>query len=312
MRFADVDNRRTFPTAATLLRDMDDVIAAQGEPFNSTSQYAQYKVFELAREHGTTVTLDGQGADEELAGYHYLHPVHIAGLLRRGRVFDGLREFGAYRSRTAAPLSSALLATGAGFLSHRAMIRWANRYDPGRSVGWVLPEIRERAAGIRPPEIPRFGDRLNGRLYELFAVSSLPALLRYEDRNSMRFSIEARLPFLDHRLVSFLFSLPAERKIRNGWTKHIMRLAMKGIIPESIRTRTDKIGFATPESSWFRGELHQFVRGVIDSTETRGRELYDVGKLLELIDANAAGGIDAGRAIWRAVNLELWFRSVVD
>jgi len=312
VRFADVENYRTRPTAETLIEDLDALIAAQGEPFNSTSQYAQYKVFELTRREGTTVTLDGQGADEELAGYHYLYPVHIAGLIGRGRYGAAMAELAAWRSRSGAALAPSVLSTAAGFLSHRAMIRWANRYDPSRNVGWAKEGLRAAAAGIRTQEPPRFGDRLNERLYELFAVSSLPALLRYEDRNSMAFSIEARLPFMDHRLVSFLFSLPPDMKIRDGWTKYVLRRAVRGVIPETIRTRTDKIGFATPEAAWYRGGMLPYIRSVIDSPTTKNRGLYDTPKLLGLVEANAAGKVDAGRAIWRALNLELWFRAFVD
>ena len=128
----------------------------------------------------------------------------------------------------------------------------------------------------------------------------------------MAFSIEARMPFMDHRLVSFIFSLPARQKIHKGWTKYIMREALKGIIPESIRTRTDKIGFVTPEANWFRSEMLPYVREVLNSSITKKRGLYINSKLMELIDANASGKIKAGRAIWRALNLELWFRCFID
>jgi len=311
-KFADVESHRVTPSPARLAEDIQRFIRTQDEPFGSTSQYSQYAVFRLARENGTTVTLDGQGADEELAGYHYLFPVHIAGLAAAGKPFEAMREFGAFIRRTNAAVPASVLATGAGFLSHRAMIRWANRYDASRSVSWVNGDIVKRAAGIGDPPVPAGFDRLNGRLYELFAVSSLPALLRYEDRSSMAFSIEARLPFMDHRLVSFIFSLSARHKIRDGYTKHVMREAMRGIIPERVRTRTDKIGFAIPEASWWRSELLPFVREVLGDKRTRGRGLYDVEKLLALVGANAAGKIQTGRAIWRALCMELWFREFID
>jgi len=310
--FADVENHRVTPSAETLMNEIEKIVYVQDEPFNSTSQYSQFKVFELARSLGTTVTLDGQGADEELAGYHYLFPVHFAGLVLGGDPVRAFREFSAYRSRTGAAFTRAFPAAAAGFLSHRAMIRWANRYDPGRDVSWVGGEYVRTARGIRAPEPPDGFDRLTGRLYELFTVSSLPALLRYEDRNSMAFSVEARLPFMDYRLVSYVFSLPASQKINDGWTKYVLRNATRGVIPESIRTRTDKIGFAVPEGEWFRREMLPFIRDIFDSRTARNRGLYDVPRLLELVDANAAGKVDAGRAVWRALNCELWFRRFVD
>ncbi|MCE5249482.1 asparagine synthase C-terminal domain-containing protein, partial [bacterium] len=311
-RFIDVESHRVRPSPSQLADDINDLIHCQDEPFGSTSQYAQYSVFRLARKHGTTVTLDGQGADEELAGYHYLFPVFFAGLMRNMKPLQAWREFAAYRSLTGAPLVRSLSAAGAGFLSHRAMIRMANRYDRGRNVSWVNGDIVNIARTIESPQTPEFSDRLNGRLYELFTRSSLPALLRYEDRNSMAFSVEARLPFLDHRLVSFLFSLPSDQKIRSGRTKYVMREALKGLVPESIRTRSDKVGFSTPEAHWYRNEMLPYIREVIGSSTTRKRGLYAVPKLMSLIDVNAAGTVNAGRAIWRALNLELWFRRFID
>ena len=311
-RFIDVESFRVNPTAETLLEDMDDFITSQDEPFGSTSQYAQYKVFQTARAHGTTVTLDGQGADEELAGYHYMFPVHFAGLARRGKPLGAWRELSAYRKKTGAPFASTILSTLAGFFSHRSMIRLANRYDPGRSVNWVNRDITRLAGTIEAPEPTGIDDTLNRRLYELFTISSLPALLRYEDRNSMAWAVEARLPFLDYRLVSFLFSLPPEQKIRDGVTKYVMREALRGVVPESIRARTDKVGFSTPEASWYRKGMLGFMRSILNDAVTRKRGLYNVERLSSLIEANASGRVDAGRALWRALNLELWFRRYVD
>ncbi|MFC1607963.1 asparagine synthase (glutamine-hydrolyzing) [Candidatus Latescibacterota bacterium] len=312
VRFSDVENYRVRPTAESLLGDIDDLISTQDEPFGSTSQYAQYRVFQTVREHGTTVTLDGQGADEELGGYHYMFPVHFAGLMRRLEPLKAWREIQAYRAQTNAPLMRTLLSTMAGFVSHRSMIRLANRYDPSRNINWVSPDITRLAVTIQPPREPGQDDWLNERLMEIFTVSSLPALLRYEDRNSMKFSIEARLPFMDHRLVSFLFSLPSDRKIRDGFTKHVMRDALTGVIPESIRTRTDKIGFSTPEAAWYRSGMQPIMHEVLGDSTTRKRGLYDTDRLASLITANASGKIDAGRALWRALNLELWFRKYID
>jgi asparagine synthase (glutamine-hydrolysing) len=307
-----IENYRVHPTGESLLQDMEGLIECQDEPFGSTCQYAQMKVFQRVRECGTTVVMDGQGCDEELAGYLYFLPVHIVGLLKRGRVRRALHELARYRLLTRAGTVQVLLASAAGMLSHRTMIRWANRYDPSRTVGWVIPSIRRTAAAIEQAPATGFGDALNRRLYEVFSVSSLPALLRYEDRNSMAFGVEARLPFLDHRLVSFLFSLPAEQKIRDGWTKYVMREALEGVIPERIRLRRDKIGFATPEADWFRSSLYGYMKREFAAPRTRNRGLYDVDRLLDLLERNAAGKVDAGRALWRALNLELWFRRFVD
>ena len=313
LKYTGIENYRVYPNSESLIDDIEQLIYYQDEPFGSTSQYAQYKVFQLARETGTIVTLDGQGADEELAGYHYFFPVHFAGYLRRLRLVNFISEFNAYRNKTSEKFSTSMLSTMAGLLSHRSMIRLANRYDKGRGISWVNQRIVKNAQSIEVPQYLEFGDWLNRRLYEIFSVSGLPALLRYEDRNSMACSIEARLPFMDHRLVSFIFSLPANQKIRNGMTKHVMRGALKGVIPESIRTRTDKIGFATPENKWFAQEpMLSYIKQIMNSRKTRNRDLIYCEKFIEFLNANSEGKINGGRAIWRAVNIELWFRKFID
>ena len=310
--FAGVESCRVNPTPEGLLDEITDLVCLQDEPFGSTSLYAQFKVFQAARNNGTTVTLDGQGADEELAGYHYLHQVHAAGLLKNWKPVEAFRELSAYSALTGNSFPAALATTTAGFFSHRSMLRLASIYDPGRSVSWVHKTMIGHAKKIEAPHAPGMKDWLNRRLYELFTVSSLPALLRYEDRNSMACSVEARLPFLDHRLVSFIFSLPSNQKIRGGRTKHIMRKALKGTVPESVRTRTDKIGFTTPEADWLRNKLLPYVRDILGSSRAHKRGIFDKARLMGLIDSHASGKIDAGRAIWRALNCELWFRHIID
>ena len=108
----------------------------------------------------------------------------------------------------------------------------------------------------------------------MFRFTSLPALLHYEDRNSTAFSLEARVPFLDYRLVEFMFSLPTEEKIKNGVTKVILRDAMKGVLPEQIRNRTDKMGFVTPEDIWFRTVLKDQIYQIINSKSFANRGYF--------------------------------------
>ena len=108
-------------------------------------------------------------------------------------------------------------------------------------------------------ENPPIGIGYDGSLAERIKLDithfSLPSLLRYEDKNSMAFSVESRTPYLDFRLVEYLAALPLQAKIHNGWTKYILRQAMKGVIPEKIRRRRDKLAFDTPQNEWLRKEL---------------------------------------------------------
>jgi len=140
----------------------------------------------------------------------------------------------------------------------------------------------------------------------------LPGLLHYEDRNSMAFSLETRLPFLDYRLVEYIFSLPAEQKLKDGVTKVILRDAMKGTLPDEIRNRMDKMGFGTPEDIWFRTVLKNQINEIINSKSFAERGYFDIYKVRKAFDKHCEGKTNLSFMIWRWVNLELWFRTFVD
>lgn len=150
------------------------------------------------------------------------------------------------------------------------------------------------------------------RLYHLMTEISLPALLHYEDRNSMAHSIEARVPFLDHRLVEFVFSLPLDQIVRNGVTKVVLRNAMNGILPERVRERMDKIGFQTPEDAWFRTVLRDWIKSIIRSRSFLDRGYLSPRRVEDEFALHCAGKKNSSFVIWRWVNLELWFRRFID
>jgi asparagine synthase (glutamine-hydrolysing) len=141
---------------------------------------------------------------------------------------------------------------------------------------------------------------------------TLPALLHYEDRNSMAFSLETRLPFLDYRLVEFIFSIPTNEKIRGGVTKVILRNALRGFLPEAIRNRVDKMGFVTPEDIWFRTILRDHVDEIIRSKSFAQKKYFNINKVKRAFDQHCWGKTNISFAIWRWVNLELWFRTFID
>ena len=153
---------------------------------------------------------------------------------------------------------------------------------------------------------------LNRALYYRMKYG-LPQLLREEDRNSMAFSIESRLPFLDYRVVNFLFSIPEKFKVRKGMTKYILRESMKGILPEEIRTRIGKLGFPTPMDDWMREpEVIRFIKGIFSSDSFQGRGYHRHSAVERLFHAHVNKEISAGQTIWKILNLELWFRIFVD
>jgi len=152
---------------------------------------------------------------------------------------------------------------------------------------------------------------LNARLANDVLAYSTPNLLRYEDKNAMAFSIEARVPFLDHELVEFIFKLPIDQKIDGGWNRAVYRRAMRGRIPEKNRLRRTKIGFTNPEVTWIRGRSAR-MRAIFDSPTCRERGLYDNDRLVQDFDAWLAGAPGDPLIFWRTMVTELWMQRYMD
>ncbi len=302
---------KTTTSGGGLLQDLDQVIESHDEPFTSTSMYAQWKVFQLAKRCGVTVTLDGQGADELLAGYPYFKMVYGAELLQRLRWGRFMKETGAPGSPLPGRLAAAVTAL-AGFLPHRRMIALAGMRAAQYVQDWIAKDFFRGVELPHPPVEIKFRSRLNQRLYEVFSQDGLPALLRYGDRNSMRHGVESRVPFLDYRLVSYVFSLPPEYKIRDGLSKAVLRRALKKDIPPLVLERRDKIGFVTPEAGWFRTEMKERMREVFESPSLPLRGFYRARELRRLFARHMSGAADASRPLWRVFNLELWMRRYLD
>jgi asparagine synthase (glutamine-hydrolysing) len=145
------------------------------------------------------------------------------------------------------------------------------------------------------------GNLRDFRLSNLWKIS-LPSLLRYEDRNSMAFSVEARLPYLDHRVVEFIFSIPFDYLIRKGWTKFVLRESMKGRIPDDIRLRKGKLGFTVPQRKWY-GEMKPVMLDSF-SNDFRTGKFVDRHKIIGMISS----GTYNEKFLHRAFNLERWMR----
>jgi asparagine synthase (glutamine-hydrolysing) len=281
-----VDAYRTEPSPENIWNDIDRLVYMQDEPFGSLSIYAQYCVMQLASER-VKVVLDGQGADELMAGYLAYQGSFIGGLIRSLHALTCLKE-----------------------------IVGSIRYHRGffRSAGEQLFVRKDRRGLLKftAPRIDRYRGRLDDVLYRELTSTNLPALLHYEDRNSMAFSIESRVPYLDVRFVEYAASLPLNQKIRKGITKIALRNAIKGIIPESIRCRMDKMGFVTPEEIWMKGALRPFVLELLNSKEFQKRPFWDadavVRNYLSFLDGKSAYSPE----IWRIVCTELWLRKFFD
>lgn len=293
-----------------LARDLDDLIDTQGEPFGSTSIYAQYRVFKLARERGITVTLDGQGADELLAGYQGYPGHRIRSLLDHRHYAEAasfMRNWAKWPGRNSLQGAKALAAQFAdGWL-----------YDGLREISgarrrpvWLNDDIlEEQGVQLRfPPHratLAASGRRVVAELADAISQRGLPALLRHGDRNSMRFSVESRVPFLTTDLADFLLTLPEHYLLSpGGETKRILRRALRGIVPDEILDRRDKVGFVTPELTWLR-EMAPQVRGWL--REDTGLPFLNQTEITNQFDAMIAGRRPFSWQAWRWINFTRWY-----
>lgn len=305
-RFAGTKARFVTPRADELLERASELTWHQDEPFGSTSIFAQWCVFADARRAGLKVMLDGQGADEMLAGYHHAFALHLAGLLRAGRPGEALRVaigrrrlHGAGFGGQIGRLALAMLPTG---LSDRARGARHGWLSPALAGGGDAATTAAAGAGLSPPR--DVADLCRTMTF----ASNLQMLLHWEDRNSMAHGIEARVPFLDHPLVEFALALGNDHKIVGTETKHVLRRAMRDAMPEAIVDRQDKIGFATPEGTWFRGPLASAIRQGLEETVQTCPDLFEAGALRRMGARMLDGSGPPDFALWRVVNLGLWSR----
>jgi len=277
-----VDGYRVQPDAGRVWDDLKKLLSVQDEPFGSLSIYAQYCVMRLAAER-VKVVLDGQGADELLAGYLPYAWSYIWGLTGSFHWYTAFREkIGALRHHR-------------GFIGEafrQLMVRGGRRK-------LLKGEIRT---------IDRYAGSLDRVLYRELTTTNLTALLHYEDRNAMAFSIESRVPYLDVRLVEYIASLPLDQKIRNGMTKHVLRRAIKGLVPEPVRCRVDKMGFVTPDEIWMKEELRPFVLEVFTSSAFHARPYWDADAVTKNYLAFLAGKSAYSPEIFRIFCAELWLQ----
>ncbi|KFC66805.1 Asparagine synthetase [Bosea sp. LC85] len=302
-----------FPKADDVFQRASDITWHQDEPFGSTSIFAQWCVFEEARRVGVKVMLDGQGADEQLSGYHSGFSYYMADLTRRrqfGQLLTTIIERNRYHGT---PIYEQirnhlvpLLPPGlAGLLrqQHRALTQhdWLGT-DTLRQKGNPRTALELATDELGLPAVTD----LRSLCMTLTYGSNLAMLLHWEDRNSMAHSIEARVPFLDHPLVEFSLALGNDHKIVGGDTKRVLRRGMNGILPEVVKERRDKLGFATPEQIWFRGPLRGLVEDGIEKTLSRYPGLMNATGVRALAQEMLDGDRPLDFTLWRIVNLGLW------
>lgn len=289
-----IKSYKVYPQPNEFIQDLEDFIKTQEEPTISTGPYAQYRVFKLAKNY-VKVVLDGQGLDEILAGYIPYYFVYFNQLFKEKKYLKLIKELW-FSRKIISPFLKELFFKLVGL----------------KKIVLIDKLLRENFFKSFKDEIFNpITNNLKLRLINDIFYNSLPALLRYEDKNSMRFSIEGRVPFLDYNFLLFIFSLSDEAIIKNGINKFIVKKACQDLIPKEILFRKNKIGFTTPEQDWFFFLKDKILE--IFSSESFGRRKYFNQKeiILAFIDF-LEGKNNETMVFWRLLNLELWLRIFFD
>lgn len=281
-------------SAEQLINDWESFLYHQEEPVGSASAFAQYKVFELAKQKNITVLLDGQGADEILAGYHKYYKWYWQELFQKRKLghsgeISAARKLGIDEKFDYKNIMAALLPDLASVILERRYLFHALNHE---SLTKEFVRLQSKEAYYTTPEL----SSLNGVLYFNTCLHGLEELLRYADRNAMAHGREVRLPFLNHELVEFLFTLPSHFKIREGWTKWLLRKAMTDQLPASIVWRKDKTGFEPPQKQWMKSnKLREMIH------EARGKLIKEKILKPELADKpiQVSSAYDANNDDWK-------------
>jgi asparagine synthase (glutamine-hydrolysing) len=297
------------PQPQDLLKDLEKICWHQDLPFTSTSIYAQWKVFETAKYHGVKVMLDGQGADEQLAGYHSMFGAFLASLFLNKKiklVFQELLKINRKHQMEVIKLLSLFLFQLMPYHMAAHFIRIVRK---NHKVPWLHNKCYSLLSSQNTPyksHCSRIEDPLQALSVHLILHTSLPMLLHFEDRNSMAHGIEARVPFVDHQLVEFSLLLKPELKVKNGTTKQILRKSLQQILPTLIYNRQDKLGFPTPEAAWLRGTLNTLGKQGIGIAYERFYPLFQKKTLTAWSQAILNGQKKYDFALWRIICLGYW------
>nr|WP_273544203.1 asparagine synthase (glutamine-hydrolyzing) [Luteimonas saliphila] len=311
-RVDNLDGSETSPDGSDLVDVLERSTWHYEEPVWGGSVYSWWQVMKSVRAGGIKVVLNGQGADELLAGYPRYYPTYLRQLLA-GRWPTFRRNFAAFRAQQGDLSRSGLwreLATPFWPDWMRRAARLAGR-AAAFDDGFLDPQLRAAVSPAAEALARRAFSDLDAHLLSDLTTTRLPELLQAEDRFSMAFSIESRVPFLDRAFVEFGVALPPEQKIDGGVTKVVLRESMRGIVPDDILDRRDKQGYPTPANDWLRRFGVEYAGDTIGSRSFRERGVFD---------AAAAGAAFErwrdGRAalpgLWTWLSTETWFRQYFD
>lgn len=288
---AGMSNRKVPFRSSDALENLRTAIYHSDEPFGGLSVFAQYKLFHAIKQNSdATVLLSGQGGDEVLLGYSKFFYFYLRNLLRQHRFCTAAWQ-----------IVTSLL--------QRTVVRQFQFREARRYIGSLRNATRRVFPRSYDP-IPIWDCRdLRSRQIADIEQYSIPALTHHEDRNSMAQSLEVRHPFLDHRLVDFVVNLPSDMKIRNGWTKYILRQSLPEL-PPAIRWRRDKQAFITPEELWLKNDFGGFIQQAFRDSKLADMGVLNANAFLDFYQEFRKGGQVSPMEITRTVMAEMWARDM--
>ena len=296
-----------YPRGPELFNELRKLVYHQEEPFHSSSIFAGWKVMEKVQSQGIKVILNGQGADEIL-GYDYMAAFYFVELFRSGRYWRMVKEIAAFSFRQKFGVHFTLQLYIFLF-----MPKFLRRKLVGARSSWLNNDwLRKSSRKSQFAEL-FFSARSLNESVVLHLRHKLAHLLRVEDRNSMAFSVESRVPFLDNQLVDYSLKVPAALKIHSGQLKYILRQSIKDLLPIKIYQRKSKIGFETPQAEWFREKkAYQYLKRLFHSPSFQSRPYFNHQKIIQLLEQHYRGNRDHSEKLWKALFVELWFQIFID
>ncbi|HST03106.1 MAG TPA: asparagine synthase (glutamine-hydrolyzing) [Chloroflexia bacterium] len=304
------DHRETIPTAADLPRLLERMVTHMDEPAAGPGILLQWAVCDLTKRSGVIVVNGGQGGDEAWGGYFGYIPAYLQTLVKQARRHPALY---AELLRDTATLARRPVLRRS--LVNALRTRRRGRLQVDSELGeWAGERFKCESADLAQaaPEVSHTPRTPLADVMYYDLKWYLPALLQVEDRTSMAFGLESRAPLLDYRLLELSASVPASIRMEGLQMKHVLRDAVKDLLPPSIYNRTDKKGMPTPIAPWFRGELAAWVESTLTSPQTLATGLFSPEYVRQALRTHQAGQKDASLELWKMLNVVTWWKVFIE
>ncbi len=282
----NVDAHHIYTSPEEFIENIRKIIWHMDGPTINGSINNQYNIFKAAGQDNIKVILDGQGADEYLGGYHSFFPIYLASLLKSKNFITFLNEL-------------FFIKTDHKY-SFRYLFKNSSKHINPECFNFLSSEV---ISSGKPRHRKQYSNIFRNALYKRTKFNGLPALLHYADRNSMAHSIESRVPFLDYKLVEYVYSLPDKQIINNGKTKYVLRNAMKNTLPSKITERKDKMGFQAPDDLWIYGLFKNHLLSMLDSDPARESGIFNIEVLKRKIEEKSINS----SVLWRIFGTLIWY-----